>query len=527
MTATVSRELSITYGSLTVGGTSDYLIDRVYRLRKSYRAFEVSFRVVVTGDLADVDSTFATDCLAVEAAFRTPREDLTIAFNASQHVDLEEGVTAFDIQPSCEKVGEEDGPDTRRSRAYALTVTGKLPADETGEGFADGVTWTLEWDASRRRTITIEGTYTRNGATGSLATYEAAIATRAAAIITLAGGGTFEIVNERATPDQHDDETRFAIRYSEVIYNQAVGALDDPDIVDQALVVRRSRVGPGDTPTVKRLQRVVIAYSAAIDKEVTTDLLGKWTGKIRPWLLANVRAFAGSSTVALEDESPEFNGPDNRINASMTVLATTGSGTLSQTVTTRDERDRNKSIRKQWGQIGNVDGDRMDPPKARVLRGPVTIRRTVTTIQEVLGNVSPPGPAVGGQGGAGGILAGIQPPGASAFTVNGSSGNALGVFGIGQTLGFGFSPAALAGGGAGGAGGATPAQFPGPKWEDVGVVSDSYTPIRYGQGSEAFDVTRIERVRVYEWIDIDAGAGNRVGSGGNAAGGSRTVPRTT
>ena len=99
MTATVSRELSITYGSLTVGGTSDYLIDRVYRLRKSYRAFEVSFRVVVTGDLADVDSTFATDCLAVEAAFRTPREDLTIAFNASQHVDLEEGVTAFDIQP--------------------------------------------------------------------------------------------------------------------------------------------------------------------------------------------------------------------------------------------------------------------------------------------------------------------------------------------------------------------------------------------------------------------------------------------
>lgn len=527
MTATVTREITISYASLSLGGTTDYLIDRFYRMRKSYEGFDLSFRVVVTGAVGDSDATFATACASLEAAFRTVRTgSIVLAFNASNHVNYTEGTTAYNLATTIEKDGEDEGPDSRRSRAYICTVSGSLPADLSGHNFLRRLTWAVEWTPARQRTITIEGLYTRNGATGSFAQYDASIGARAASIITAAGGGTFEVDTERATPDDFDDETSFQIVYREVIYNQSSGVLNDTDIVRQAMTIRRSRVGPGDTPTVKRLQRIVVAYQAFLDKEQTQDLLGKWTSKVRPWLLAVARTFSGSTTLALVDESPDFGPDENRITVSMEFLATTGTGLLSQTVTTRDERDRNKIVRKQWQQVG--DADAYSPPKARVLSAPVTIRRTITTTQEVLGDVPMPGPAVGG-GVAGGGALGVFGLGQKiSLNVNGSSGNALGIFGIGQQIGFNFTPGALQGGGAPGGAGSSGggSKNPGPQWTPVGVPTYSSTPILYGQDGIQFAVTRIESTDVLELLDIDAARPSATG-GGNAVGGPRSVARGT
>lgn len=523
MTATVSREITITYAGVTVGGTSDNLLDRFYRLRKTYESFELSFEAVVTMAVGATDAQFATACLALETAFRTPKGTLTLSFNASSHVSLADGTTAYGVVATCEKIAEDEGPDSRRSRKYLCTVSGALPADLAGKNYLRRLTWTVEWTPARQRVITIEGTYTMQSGVGSFAQYQAQIATRAAAIITAAGGGTFEIVSERATPDDDDDETNFSIVYQEVIYNQSSGTLDDDDIVRQAMTIRRTRVGPGDTPAVKRLQRIVVAYQAFLDKDSTQDLRGKWTAKIRPWLIANARTFSGSSTLALMDESPDFGPDENRITASMEFMATTGTGLLSQTITTRDERDRNKIVRKQWRQVG--DADSYTPPKARVLSAPVTIRRTVTTVQEVLGDVSPPGPATPVKSGGAGFGFGFSPPGATQFLFNGGTG--LGLFGIGETISLTFTPGALAGGGPG-KGAANGGLPPGPQWTRVGVTSMQTTPITYGQDELAFKVTRVESTDVFELLDIDADAPrSTTGDSGNAVGGSRTVPRTT
>lgn len=527
MSLVVPREVSVTYAGLTFGNggantyADRYHVDGPFRLRRSKLDFEFRCRITVTMRPGDTDADFATACAQVENTFKTPRSTLTVAFNASQHVDFVEGVAAYGIAATVEKAP--DGPNTRRSRSYDCTVTGSVTAQDRSD-FLRAIEWTLTYSSSRRRTLEITGTYTRSAASGALAVYQAGIATRATAIQNLVGGGTWELADESATGNVDDTEARFRRVYEEVIFNQATGLLDDPRIVRQVLSVRRPRPAPGDSPVptgkVRRLQRAVVTYAAAVDKTLTTDLAGLWTSTVRPWLLVAARALLGSSTVALVHDDPDFHGPQNVLSATLELLATRDSALLACTVSQRTSVDHGNVSRKLWDAPG--DPVALVPPGAYVLRTPCAIRRTRTTSTETLGADAPPGgPSPGDAGGGQGSALGIFGLGQQVGLDFGGAG--LGVFGIGEDLDLVFggqgrdereaargSEGAAAGAGGGG----------GPAWVPATDETDQVVKTYGGDGGE-FSTTITTRVQVWELLNVRP-APLSAGAGGDGAGGGPT-----
>lgn len=532
MSLVVPREVAVTYAGVTFGNGAAGLyadrmhLDRPFRLRKSKLDFEWRCRVTVTMQPGDTDADFAAACAIVEAAFITPRSTLTVAFNSSTHVSFAEASTAYAVAATVEKAGETgpNGPDTRRSRSYDAVVTGSVPASDRSD-FLRALEWSLTYSSSRRKTLEITGTYTRNTTTGATAVYLAGIGSRAGAIQTLVGGGVFEIADESERGNVDDTELTFRRVYEEVIYNQATGVLDDARIVRQALAVRRSRPAPGDSrlgaTKARRLQRATVTYAASIDKTSTVDLDGLYRSTVRPWLLVASRALLGSTTVALVDDTPVFDGPENRISATLELLATRDSSLLSCRVSQRTDFDPATVVRKLWNEPGDVANG--TAPGAYLLQTPCTIRRTRTTVTETLGaDAAPVAPSPGDAGGARG-------------------GSGMGIFGLGQAIGVGFGPNSLLDVfGVGGQldVGAAPdldrdareASRGSPSSPNGGTDAPQWIPclpgsvdqevVTYGGDGGEFEVTRTTRVDAWEWLSVrtppTAGGGANGGGSGDA-----------
>lgn len=520
MTAVVARELTVSYAGLTLGGTSDYLLDGPYKLDVGHEDFTFEARVVVYSNSTS-DATFRSACSALETAFRTNKDTLTVAFNASTHVSLADGTTAYDVRASWSKpgtqAGEDAGADTGHSRLYDVRVTGKLPEDLTGRAGLRNLRWSVAWSPARRRTLEVSGVYTMQGATGSFATYLAAIGARVATIQALiaatsgaGGSGTWELVEERAEPDVDDDETTFRRLYEERLYNQTAGTLDDTDVVRSSLRVDRDRAYPGDTGgDVRRVSTLTATWSGHLNRENTTDLRGKWTSKILPWIVAVVRDTAGSGPLAMVDQRPSFDYEENQITATLTFLHAGGGKVLARRVTTADQLDEGISFAKFWKQVG--DAASYKAPKARTLKSPVTIRRTVETTEEVIGEVAPPGPSTSAAG-AGGFLGG---------------------FGIGQALTYTQGETGPGGAGAGGgvsASGQSDGQAPsaGPRWQLLSSTG-RWTVLTRGEPGYTYVVTELGRSQTFELVDEEpVGSSAASGSGGGGSGGlsSRTRQST-
>lgn len=371
---TVTRELSISYGGFSVGGSTARQVTDYPMVESAYEngVFEFSF---ITS--AATAAAFQTEIAAVEAAFRKPRQDLTVTYGSGNTVSWKQSDnTGFDANPVITKRG--DIGDSGRSRRYWVRIEFGLPADNVSTSFRRYSTVSINYSPTRIRTVTINGVYTANstdGTTGSIAQYLAQIATYATTVLSgISASASWEKISEPdVSRNETDKVTQFTTVYREIIFNQAQGVVNNAAIVNPTLTISREREAPGDSDGIKlkfatsvggggtqvqpfgvqvgsagaatRPITLNVVYSCGVDYTATQDLTGLWTNTIRPFIINTVKALG--SKVVLVNEKPNYGEYDNTFSASMQFLSYE-STIFQQTVEVEDSTFFGKSLVGVW-----------------------------------------------------------------------------------------------------------------------------------------------------------------------------------
>ena len=330
----IDNPFAITYAGLQVGGSSDsYQLNGPYSITKDYRSLVVVFEVVV---VATSYATLYTLCDTLETEFSKRDEDLTISIDGTTWV-YESGVTALNVVGTVSKTGNRD-IDGGFARSYTVTVTGDLPEESGGGLLESGIN--VSYDTTRRRTVTFRGTYTRNDAGSATANYLANADGVASTFLT-ALGGSYELVLEEYTERRNDALCDFSRQYTEVLFNQTVGQLDDARIKDHRVVFTETRSAAGDSleDTVP-LRRVDGQYDCSVDVEVTTNLQALVDGEIREYLSTQFRSEFQPVQFGVEDYRASFDETNKRLSIVVRyVYQPSGSTTVVEVSLTRAFRE--------------------------------------------------------------------------------------------------------------------------------------------------------------------------------------------
>jgi len=375
MASAVTREISIIYGSLTMGGATNYLPDLPkYTEDLDAQRGAVSWHVVVHGSSA---ANLKTACDAMEAEFKKRFQRLRITISGSTFLDWNPSSatnTGFNQEPSIEK--DAGDVDSARARKYRCKVECDLPADDNTSRRESTVA--LKVEPGRRKIVTITGTYTAKAGTDARANYDNLAPTYCGAVLTSIGGA-FELVDEDSDSDDQDKLITFVRRYEEVIYNQDASTLNNANIYQHDVRYARSALSAGYTPgpSVKMLERVVASYDCWVDSDSDTALHALWTGTIRPYVLAQAKSKFSAGMTAIETEEPELDPVKNRVRGTLTMMmAIQGADVLAYTVSQEIAPNPGKVIRRAH------DGN---PYSAYIYQGFAVARRTTQITQRSIG----------------------------------------------------------------------------------------------------------------------------------------------
>lgn len=373
----VSRELSIRYGDLTMGGDSDYPLDGYHEVTHDHESVDISWSFFVTSDSED---GFVSKCKDVETRLRRPYQDLEITLGRSLLFRRRQSDnTGLDSQPEVSKGG--DPADTGRSRLYRVRVRMGLPADNVDTLGHRRSSISVAYSPSRRKTVTIEGMFTAVTSNDARAQYEAKIATFCTSALT-AIGGTFELIGEPVTRTSTNGKTIDFLRvYEERIYGQGSSTLDDSALVGSVLEVSRTSRNTGHSPDAQDLTEVIGQFSCSVDKTVSQDLAAKWAS-VKPWIIEKMQAQTGSR-FALVSARPVFDYDRNTIACTLVGLGTdldaTSQDQIAHRIEVADSRPSGKVFVPAW--TGN-------PEDCYIYDGPVVTLRTITQTTKILGHVS-------------------------------------------------------------------------------------------------------------------------------------------
>lgn len=332
---TVSRELSIIYGSVTTGGASaaTYNIDGWYSL-----SFErgldsitatLAWDVIVKGSSA---SNLESNCDTLEQEFVKPYLRARVLLDGATGVDWNPSDdSGFNAQPKCEKVG--GPPDSARARKYRCSVAVQLPADNNNGRINSNVS--VDFSKSDLRTVSFNATYTAQGGTGAYDNAQAKFGTFCSSILSSLGG-TYEILGTGTFDfDDQDKICNARAQYKEILYNQSSGGADQSAVVDHEVNFNLSEVAPGDTPggpygEARRLATITATYSCNVDFGVQTDLNSLWKNTLRPYLIQQARTIFQANIVAVTENGPSFNKSENTINCNLRMSAVIQGATVFQ-----------------------------------------------------------------------------------------------------------------------------------------------------------------------------------------------------
>jgi len=335
MAPAVTRSYTLVYGSLTVGGSTDYLIPGKVTFTKGYETSTVAFQVLVQ---STSDATFATNCATVEAAFRLPRQAFSWTVNSQTHLSFTHssgasGNTGFNAAPTITKSGAK--ADTGNSRLYDVSITFQMPADLSGQSGRQSGNVVVDYDPSRRIVITITGRYTALASNNAKAQYDAAIGSYSSAALSAYGSGlTFDLVREDINPDESDKVCDFTRVYQQVLYAPTSGGLSHASIRSSSIRYARQRPAPGDSPgkSARRLETVAATIDCHVDNTVTTGIWALYADSIRPYLISQAQSKFSPSSTAIVDEVRDFDPSGNRLTATLTFqMVIGGGGTISYT----------------------------------------------------------------------------------------------------------------------------------------------------------------------------------------------------
>lgn len=471
----VTRELALTYGAVSVGGSTDRLIDGYIRIDKSYATASVSFDLVIT---AASDAAFASEISTIEAEFRKPFQDLGITQGSSTLLELKpSNDTGLNTQPSISKSG--DMKDTGRSRKYSIRIDCEMPADNSPTVGLRESTVNVAFTPARKRRVTISGVVTAQGGTDARAKYNAIISTYTGSVLS-ALGGTFELGEEPTTTSDYQDKViSFTRVFDEIIYSEA-GSVDDVRIVRQSITIGRGQVGPGDTQDAGavRLVNMSCSYDAWIDKDQTQDLAGVWAS-IKHWIYSQIQAAFAAGAIAVMDSRPSYDYGENKISVSISAVGSTGSPIIEHRQTVQQSDVFGVVLVPAW------TGNSLSKYE---YQGPATKRRTTTVVQRLLGE--------GGSAGGGGAsykfgIGGNAPIGGGLGMFVNIPGGGSHKFGIGGNAPIGGSLQLVVklpgGGGGGAAGGGAAAPVMGLRWVQISR-QESETPLTIGTDGRTINV---------------------------------------
>ena len=513
----MTRELRVTYGDIVIGGTtspgntreiSDWTINS-----KRFEEFSITFRFFIS---QTTEALFVTEIDTIEDAFSKPFQDLTIRQGSTDlYTFSQTSNTGLDARPEIVK-REDKG--SGRHRMYEVRIMCGLPAN-TGAELVTGLrehSVSVAYDPSRIRTVSVEGVFTAITTANARSQYDAQISSLESSVFSALSitAANRELIEEPEADNSYNTKTlSFRRVWRELIFSQGGSGLNDTGLVRQVLRIKRRKIAPGDTgTTIRRLATLDVDYNAHLDKNVSTDLRGKYTN-IKSWILTQVANTLSGGPIALVDESPEFNYDENIINVSMVVLGGTGGNIIENEVKTEDYIVTGVVLVPVWN--GDVLGK-------YIYNGPMIRQRIITSTWKVLGTGGA-GFIVGGGGGAGGGGGGI-----------GLNLGALGIGGVGQGFGIGFGLpggfSSLGGsaqglmnainalnlaeeggraGGAGGGGGGGNVGGGGKGGMVLISTRTASTPRNVGLDGYKFDVTEYQRVDVYEFYNaVNRGGGS-------------------
>lgn len=330
----INDPFSLTYGGFTIGGTSDiYLLSGASAMERDFTNFSFTVGVQV---VATTTALLQSQSDALEFAFSnrlTAGDTFVINLDGSAWT-YTQGTTILDCEARIVKAGDLE-TDTGFSRLYTIEVRGELPT--TVDNGLQNIRANAVKDAAGIYTVTIAGVYTANATDDAHGNFTTNVDAECALFLALVNNSaTFELVDEEFEVDRHKNSAGTAIepnmlsftrQYVEVIANQSTALLDDPDIKDHQLIFTLVSRFPGEARAdATRLSEVAANFTCAVDKSVTTDLLGVVAAKIRPLILQEFMTLYPASVFTIQNERITIDTTRNRIDAQFSILFQSAGG---------------------------------------------------------------------------------------------------------------------------------------------------------------------------------------------------------
>ncbi len=519
MPTTLTRELSITYGSLTVYPDAGPEGGDQYRVTENFDSFILEFAFLVTGTDA---SSFAAACSAARTAFRKPFQALTMSHGGVTLYSFSHtGNTGLEIKSEILK--EDSFANSFLLRRFRVRITAGLPADNVTTAGLREYSVSVGYSPARRRLVTISGVFTANASTQSRAAYEGAIATLASAVKSQLSITAWELTDESPTAQSYNDQTlSFSRSYHEILYGQG-GSGDDAAIVEQQLRITRRQMSERNAPSsvsipvaglkgqtsdggIKAhggralpLLEVSATYECWIDfgsLSGVSALNGKWTS-IRSFVLGQMTLLSGGGSYAVTSEDVSVSPDDNRISANLTIAIAPASGVLRREFSVEVTKEAGYLLVPGWN--GNSLG-------RFVYQGPRRFTATYRMVEELAGGgtsiTAPTGGESSGGSSGGGSLFGADFGGLFGYTGGFPTFGGGGEYQTGIGAGTTDFPNSNSGSGSssGSGVGSTPSVDAGGFPSDSVVISDtkSQEPTEYGvEAPLSFNKTTYTRILEY------------------------------
>lgn len=412
----VTRELAISYGTLTLGGSSStYLLTGTYSIRHGYGQLTVECSVVV---VADTQAAFRTAYIALEDGIRLPKQDLTITLGSGSQSFTMGANSGFNHEGVCSRAEAGSSYDTGMSRLYDISITCDLPADNSGDNGLATKTVDVITDAADRALVTLNGSYTAIGVNSARAQYDAQIAGLISSTMTALSITNYETIQSEVAEDYANKVVNFQVALQEVIYPETGSTTNDARLKNVRLTITRQQTNQGNASTdVEEPIELSVGYGCDVDSSVTTDLETLWDTVIYPYMVDKAREVTEATTIAVVSKNPQYNRSGNGIEATIGVIAYTAGALISHQITTVDDENYPVKLIPVWD--GNPAAKIIQTGEANIIK---TVREETVRFQRGLGGAS------GGGGGAvGGGAAGFGLFGGGALQI----GGAFGAFGGG------------------------------------------------------------------------------------------------
>lgn len=314
----VDNPFTITYNSTAIGGSSDsYQLNGPYVIDKSYRVLRVSFDVLVVASSA---ATLRSLSDTLETKFRERDKNLEINVGSTVWT-WTHGTHYFNAQASIAKSGDSE-TDRGYSRVYTVVITAELPSDASGVNGLLEIRTNVGFEASRQKTVAVEGIYTATTSATSKANYLANADTYINSLLTaIDGSAVWELVTEDYDFDRNTANTHFQRQYVQLLFDQSQGTRNDPSIRDHRVIFTDLSQHPADSrESIQRLRRVVGSYDCALDIEQATDLQDAFNAKVRPHVIQTFRDTFSPVVFCLEDRRISYDETTKRMSVSLQFL---------------------------------------------------------------------------------------------------------------------------------------------------------------------------------------------------------------